>query len=55
VREALASLAVATERAREEQVTGVPTFMLGAWPFGGIQNDDTMLRVLERFARKARA
>jgi predicted DsbA family dithiol-disulfide isomerase len=51
---ALAELDLATARAREELVTGVPTFMLGAWPFGGIQSDDTMLRVLERFAKKAR-
>jgi predicted DsbA family dithiol-disulfide isomerase len=54
VREALARLDLATERAREEQVTGVPTFMLGAWPFGGIQSDDTTLRVLARFAEKGR-
>jgi predicted DsbA family dithiol-disulfide isomerase len=53
VREAAGALELATERARDEQVTGVPTFMLG-WPFGGIQSDDTMLRVLERFARRAR-
>jgi predicted DsbA family dithiol-disulfide isomerase len=52
---ARAALDAATESAREEQVTGVPTFMLGAWPFGGIQGDDTMLRVLARFAEKARA
>jgi 2-hydroxychromene-2-carboxylate isomerase len=51
---ALAELDAATESAREELVTGVPTFMLGAWPFGGIQSDDTMLRVLERYAAKAR-
>jgi predicted DsbA family dithiol-disulfide isomerase len=44
-----------TELAREEQVSGVPTFMLGSWPFGGIQTDDTMERVLERFVRKLRA
>jgi len=48
-------LEVKTEVAREEQVTGVPTFMLGTWPFGGIQPDDTMKRVLERYAQKARA
>jgi predicted DsbA family dithiol-disulfide isomerase len=48
-------LELRTELAREEQVTGVPTFMLGSWPFGGIQADDTMKRVLERFAQKARA
>ncbi len=55
IEEALGALDLHTERAREEQVSGVPTFMLGAWPFGGIQSDDTMLRVLERFARKSRA
>jgi 2-hydroxychromene-2-carboxylate isomerase len=54
VHETLAALDAATERARDEQVTGVPTFMLGAWPFGGIQSDDTMLRVLDRFARRTR-
>jgi predicted DsbA family dithiol-disulfide isomerase len=48
-------LEVKTELAREEQVTGVPTFMLGTWPFGGIQSEDTMKRVLERFATKLRS
>lgn len=43
-----------TETARAREVTGVPTFQLGRWPFGGIQRRDTMLRVLERYARKAR-
>lgn len=45
-------LEVKTELAREEQVSGVPTFMLGTWPFGGIQTEDTMRRVLERYVRK---
>jgi predicted DsbA family dithiol-disulfide isomerase len=44
-----------TELAREAQVSGVPTFMLGAWPFGGIQTEDTMKRVLERFAQRTRS
>ena len=48
-------LEVKTELAREEQVSGVPTFMLGSWPFGGIQSEDTMTRVLERYVTKARA
>jgi predicted DsbA family dithiol-disulfide isomerase len=48
-------LEVRTERARDEQVTGVPTFMLGSWPFGGIQTVETMRQVLERFAGKQRA
>ncbi len=54
IEDALAALERHTEAAREEGVTGVPTFMLGRWPFGGIQSDATMLHVLERFARKAR-
>lgn len=41
--------------ARHAQVSGVPTFMLGRWPFGGIQTEETMAHVLERYARKARA
>ncbi len=52
---ALQELERRTETAREEQVSGVPTFMFGSWPFGGIQTDETMLRVFERFAAKARA
>jgi len=43
-----------TEAARDDEVTGVPTFQLGRWPFGGIQQRDTMLRVFQRYARKAR-
>ncbi len=48
-------LEVKTELAREEQVTGVPTFMLGTWPFGGIQSEETMMHVLGRYVRKLRA
>ncbi|MBW2396343.1 MAG: CoA-binding protein [Deltaproteobacteria bacterium] len=44
-----------TRQAREDQVTGVPTFMLGRWPFGGIQTEETMANVLERYARKSRS
>jgi len=51
--ELLQSLERETRRAREAGVTGVPTFMLGAWPMGGIQDDDTMRALLSRFARKA--
>ncbi|MGH0030449.1 MAG: DsbA family protein [Myxococcota bacterium] len=43
-----------TRAAHEQEVTGVPNFMLGRWPFGGIQNDDTMLSILGRFAAKER-
>ncbi len=48
-------LELRTELAREEGVSGVPTFMLGSWPFGGIQSEETMRHVLSRFAHKARA
>ncbi len=48
-------LELKTELAREEQVSGVPTFMLGTWPFGGIQTEDTMRRVLDRYVRKHRS
>lgn len=44
-----------TQAAVEAQVTGVPTFMLGRWPFGGIQTEHTMTQVFERFAQKTRA
>lgn len=50
----LAELARRTRDAREEMVTGVPTFMLDSWPFGGIQQDDTMVSILTRFAKRRR-
>lgn len=43
-----------TRAAASAMVTGVPTFMLGEWPMGGIQDDDTMLKLVCRFARRAR-
>ena len=43
-----------TREAHEQMVTGVPTFMLESWPFGGIQNEDTMRSILTRFALKRR-
>jgi len=43
-----------TREAHEEMVTGVPTFMLDSWPFGGIQEDDAMLSILTRFAERKR-
>jgi predicted DsbA family dithiol-disulfide isomerase len=55
VERAQGELELRTELAREEGVSGVPTFMLGSWPFGGIQSEDTMRHVLARFAHKARA
>lgn len=44
-----------TEQAREAEITGVPTFQLGAWPLGGIQSDETMLSILSRWATRQRA
>lgn len=53
--EAQGELETRTSLAAQEMVTGVPTFMLGQWPFAGIQQPDTMRMVLERFASRARA
>lgn len=50
----LAELESRTRAAAGEMVTGVPNFMLGGWPFGGIQTDDTMLSIFRRFAAKQR-
>jgi predicted DsbA family dithiol-disulfide isomerase len=55
VERAQQELEVKTELAREEGVSGVPTFMLGSWPFGGIQSEETMRHVLARYASKARS
>jgi 2-hydroxychromene-2-carboxylate isomerase len=49
------ALIARTAAAADHEVTGVPTFMLGRWPLGGIQDDDTMRHLLGRFARRARA
>lgn len=49
------ALAERTREAREAEVTGVPTFMLGPWPIGGIQEESTMKSLLGRWARKQRA
>jgi len=38
----------------ESSVTGVPTFMLGPWPFGGIQEDETMRSILKRYVDRQR-
>ena len=43
-----------TRKAAEAMVTGVPTFMLADWPMGGIQDDDTMVSLICRFAKRAR-
>ncbi len=47
-------LARNTRRAHSEMVNGVPTFMLGGWPFAGIQQESTMRSLLGRFAEKQR-
>jgi hypothetical protein len=43
-----------TARAREGLVSGVPAFMLGAWPFACMQSEATLLHAFERYARRAR-
>ena len=48
------SLEVLTREAASQMVTGVPTFMLGEFPFGGIQEEDTMRSILGRFADRQR-
>ena len=54
VTRAAEELVARTRRAHEQEVTGVPNFMLGEWPFGGIQTDETMLSILGRFAARRR-
>jgi predicted DsbA family dithiol-disulfide isomerase len=44
-----------TRIAQEEEVTGVPTLMLGEFPFGGVQSRQTTRMVLERWAERKRA
>lgn len=51
---ALGRVTSETERARAMHVTGVPTFMLGRWPFGGIQEPETMRAMFARWARRQR-
>ncbi len=41
--------------ALEAGVSAVPTFMLGGFPLGGIQTEDTMRSLLGRWASKQRA
>jgi hypothetical protein len=43
-----------TRAAADLMVTGVPTFMLAEWPMGGIQDDETMVSLINRFARRRR-
>jgi predicted DsbA family dithiol-disulfide isomerase len=52
---ALAEVERRTAQAHAAGVRGVPTFLLDAWPVGiGIQEQDTMLDFLRRFAVKKR-
>jgi predicted DsbA family dithiol-disulfide isomerase len=48
------SLERITREASEQGVTGLPTVMLGAFPFPGMQSRETTLLVFERWARKNR-
>jgi len=50
----LAALEAESSLARRANVTGVPTFLLGEWPIGGIQQERVMRSLLERWAAKAR-
>lgn len=50
----LEALTTLTRTAARQEVTGVPTFMLSRWPFGGIQSDATMRTILTRFAARQR-
>jgi len=47
-------LAFRTQIAREEEVTGLPTLMLGEFPFGGVQARETTRMVLARWAERQR-
>ena len=47
---ALEAVEVETMLAIEANVSGVPTFMLGEWPLGGIQDEQTMRFVFRRYA-----
>jgi predicted DsbA family dithiol-disulfide isomerase len=49
---ALAGVEALAAAAHAAGVTGAPTFMLGPWPCGGIQEERTMRSLLERFVRK---
>ncbi len=51
----LEALDLRTRLAIEAGVSAVPTFMLGEWPIGGIQEPRTMRSLLGRYARRSRA
>jgi predicted DsbA family dithiol-disulfide isomerase len=50
----LARLEAVTHEAAAADVTGVPTFVMGEFPLGGIQEDFTMRSLFTRYARKRR-
>ncbi|UCE86118.1 MAG: CoA-binding protein [Deltaproteobacteria bacterium] len=47
-------LAARTNAASGALTSGVPTFVLGDWPCGGIQTEDTMRQLFRRFAETTR-
>jgi predicted DsbA family dithiol-disulfide isomerase len=49
-----ARLEAATHEAAAADVAGVPTFVLGEFPLGGIQEDYTMRSLFTRYARRRR-
>ena len=49
---AIARVAALTEAARDREVCGVPTFLLGGFPIGGIQSEATMRSMLARYAAR---
>ncbi len=54
LRDSEARLEERTRAAAEAGVNALPCFMLAGLPFGGIQEDATMLSFLGRFAKRAR-
>ncbi|MCK6557146.1 DsbA family protein [Candidatus Binatia bacterium] len=52
--EALARVEAETRAAYDAHVNAVPTFMLGNWPFSGIQEADTMRAIFARWTRRLR-
>ena len=55
IQRARETLELGARQAAEEGVTGLPTLMLDAFPFPGMQSRQTTRLVLERWARKRRA
>jgi predicted DsbA family dithiol-disulfide isomerase len=55
VERGLDALEAWTRHASDQMVSGVPTFMLGPWPFGGIQETATMESIFRRWTSRVRA